>query len=406
MNSIIRLLFALLLASCASTPPAKPITDLKPTVLLISFDGFRWDYLEKNPTPNLHKLIATGSRAKELIPIYPSVTFPNHYTIVTGLYAEHHGIVGNEMYDPRTKRHFSLGDEAEVRKGDWWGGEPLWVTAQKQGQAAASMYWVGSTSDIPAGKPKYYRDYDRNVGHDERVNQVLQWLDLPADQRPTFITLYLEDVDSMGHGHGPDSEEVKKAVAKVDETTGKLLAGLEARGIGDKINLIVVSDHGMAPVIADQLIPLSKYTDVSKIDVVGKGAYSNLFASSPAEETKLYKALRHAHPHLHIYRKSEIPARFHFRNHPRIAPLLAVADEGWTIVKKEGDKAPYNGIHGYDNLRPDMHGIFIAHGPVFKSGYERLTLENVHIYELICKVLSLKGAKNDGKLSAASDLLR
>lgn len=388
-----------------SAKDAKPITDLKPTVLLISFDGFRWDYLEKNPTPNLHKLMQTGARAKELVPIYPSVTFPNHYTIVTGLYAEHHGIVGNEMWDPQLKRHFTIHDEPEVHKGDWWGGEPLWQTVQKQGQLAASMYWVGSTSLIPGGQPKYFREYDRKVTPLDRVQQILDWLDLPVDQRPTFLTLYFEDIDNMGHGHGPESVEVKEAVAHMDEVTGKLWAGLEARGIADKMNLVFVSDHGMAPVVPDQLIPLGKYTDLTKVDVIGKGSYSNLFLHG-ADEAKLVKQLRHANPHLHIYRKSEIPARFHYRNNRRIAPVLAVADEGWTIVEKEGDKAPYQGIHGYDNLRPDMHGIFLAHGPAFKSGYERLTLENIHIYDLLCKVLGLKPAKNDGKLSAAADLLR
>jgi len=382
---------------------------LEPTVLLISLDGFRWDYLEKAHTPNLDRLVNTGVKARALIPVFPTKTFPNHYSIATGLYPENHGIIANTMYDPVVDDTFALSLRAAVSDGRWYGGEPIWVTAEKQGQISATLFWPGSEAEIENFRPTYWYEYDHDMPHADRVNQVLAWFDLPPDHRPTFITLYFPDTDDDGHRFGPDSQELAATAEKVDSTLGTLFQGLMEREIMEEINILVVSDHGMASTDSTQMIFLDDYINLTQAGVID---WSPILGLRPPEEVRenIYAALKNAHPHLQVYRREEVPRRLHYSTHYRIPPVIGIADEGWSIATRafyQRDPSYFaGGTHGYDNRYPSMHGIFIARGPAFKNGLQVAPFLNIHIYNLITVVLGLEPAPNDGSLDSVKVILK
>lgn len=383
-----------------------------PTVILISFDGWRWDYDTKAPAPNLRSLMARGVRAENLIPSFPSKTFPNHYTIVTGLYPGHHGIVANAIRDPQTGRTFTRTSIRELRDPMWWGGEPIWVTAERQGQPTASMFWVGTEGPIAGIQPRHWHAYDESHAPNARVDQVLRWLDLPARERPTFVMLYFSDLDTVGHANGPESEAVRNAIRRADGYLGRLLRGLERRGLTEAVNIVVVSDHGMAAVDATRVVVLDDYIALDDIEVVDLNPTLGLFPR-PGREEAVYRALAGAHPRLSIYRREQTPERWHYRDHPRIPPIVGVADEGWQVLRRTTLAAirarrlrGEGGQHGYDPMLMSMRGIFIAAGPGFRRGATVPALDNVHIYNALMQVLRLTPARNDGDVTVARSLLR
>ena len=381
---------------------------LEPTVLLISLDGFRWDYLEKANTPNLDHLVRTGVKARALIPVFPTKTFPNHYTIFTGLYPENHGIIANTMFDPAYGDTFDMSKPEAVRDGRWYDGEPLWVTAEKQGQISATLFCPGTDAEIGGVRPTYWYRYDHDLPHADRVNQVLAWLDLPPDRRPTFITLYFPDTNDQGKRFGPDSQELAAAAEKVDSTLGTLFQGLMERGLMEEINIVVTSDHGMAAIDSTRVIFIDDYIDLNQAGVID---WSPTLGLRPPEEVRgdIYEALKSAHPHLQVYRREEVPDRLHYSTHHRIPYIIGIADEGWSITSHAfyDTASSYftGGAHGYDNRYPSMHGIFIARGPAFENGLEVPPFQNIHIYSLITKVLGLKPAPNEGSLDSVKVML-
>lgn len=397
-----------LLGACSSTPSG----DLAPTVLLISFDGYRWDYLDKYPAPVLRQMATNGVRVKQLKPIFPTVTFPNHYSLVTGKYAEGHGIVGNEMHDPRTNHHFSLApaDRPSVDSSEWWEGEPIWVTLEKRGIKTGTMFWVGANATIQGIRASYNVDYDPKMPYDARVKQVLSWIDLPVEKRPRFLTLYFEAVDSAGHAAGSDSPEVAKAVSAVDEALALLLSGLKERGLQDKIDIIVVSDHGMTEIGSEKTIPLEKYLSAGlkkkEVTFYSAGPFASIWPK-PGTEEKWYKKLQKAHTRMQVFRKKEIPERYHYRSHPRIPPLLAVADEGWFILRA-GMKPEQvkGGAHGYDNELASMQATLVAQGPHFKNGFQIDSLSNLDVYPLIFRLLGSEPLAHEGDAGRAEPLLK
>ncbi|TDI92148.1 MAG: alkaline phosphatase family protein [Caldithrix sp.] len=381
----------------------------QPTIILISIDGFRWDYPEKAETPNLDFLINSGVRAKSLIPCFPTKTFPNHYTIVTGLYPENHGIIANNMFDPVRNKHFKLSISEAIHDSTWWGGEPIWVTAEKQGLKTACYFWPGSETKIKGMLPTYYFNYDGQVPNEERIEQVVKWLDLPLDQRPSLITTYFSTLDNAGHTYGPDSKEVAEAIHYIDSVIGILLNGLKERNLLEKVNVIIVSDHGMAATRADQIIFLDDYIDLNGVDVVDWNPVAAINPRGVEEET-IYQRLVNAHPKLKVYKKEEVPERFHFGKHPVTPKIVAIADEGWSISSR-----PYvdartgygdGGNHGFDDQLASMGATFIASGPAFKSGVMVEPFRNIHIYELMAKILDLLPAPNDGSLDSVRVVLR
>ncbi len=379
-----------------------------PIVILVSFDGFRWDYSEKTETPNLDRMAREGVRAEGLIPSFPSKTFPNHYTLVTGLYPEHHGIVANNMLDPETGARFSLGDRAEVEDGRWWGGEPIWVTLAKRGLKSGTVFWPGSEAEIKGFRPTYWSRFDSKVSYGERVARALSWLDLPEAERPSFVSLYFSATDHAGHDHGPDSPEVAEAVRQLDSTLGKLMKGLETRGLLDSVDIIIVSDHGMASCDPSRVVFLDDCVNVGRAKVID---WNPVAAFRPADRDLegVFRGLVACNPHLRVFRKEEIPERFHYQASPRIPPIVAIADEGWVIdsrnhFEKTGGEVAL-GNHGYDNQLRSMWGIFFARGPAFRAGKKIDPLPNVNVYALMARILGVDPAPNDGDPKLVDDIL-
>jgi predicted AlkP superfamily pyrophosphatase or phosphodiesterase len=397
--------------------PAEERSDkkLNPTVILISIDGFRPDYLDKYPAATLSMLAEQGVRARWMTPVFPSVTFTNHYSIATGLYPDKHGIIGNTIYDPEFKQTFSLGNREEVQNGRWWLGEPIWVTAEKQSQRSAAFFFPGTEAEIGGKRPSYWKTYDGKVPNSERVDGVLSWLDLPGPERPTMILSYFGDVDHAGHESGPDSDGVRKAVADVDKALGRLVEGLKSREIFEQVNLIIVSDHGMVRTDNSKIVFLDDYFDPKQAEtIVWYGGPVNIFARPGMEQT-IYSTLKSkTPPHVSVYRKNEVPAHFHYRKNRRIGDIVVMPDEGWWIVNRKDYRPPAPsanggitnvGSHGFDNRLESMRAIFIARGPAFKKAIVVEPFENVDVYNIMTGVLGLKPANNDGNQGTARAVL-
>jgi hypothetical protein len=389
----------------------------KPYVILVSLDGFRYDYPRIYHSPNLDALGAMGASAPEgMIPAYPSITFPNHYTIVTGLYPEHHGIVANSFYDPARKQVYSYKDEQAVTDGTWYGGTPLWVLAEQQGMRSACFFWPGSEADIQGTRPTYYMKYAAKYPNPKRVDQVLAWLQLPAERRPHLITLYFSDVDSAGHAHGPDSPEVGAAVREVDDEIGRLVAGLSKLNL--RVDVVVVADHGMAKVEGDW-INLGEYFDTRLLE---KGVESFIYPRSAEEAAKIYAALDGKSDKFKVYRNGQVPAGLHFAGNPREGDPVVFATGPYLIRVNAPPAAaassdamhasgPPAGMHGYDPAHmPEMKAIFFAAGPDIRPGEKVAPFENVNLYPFVARILGLdishlKTGKVDGDLKPLQGIL-
>lgn len=411
---LISLSLVLVILLSALPAAAQKRTDrIRPTVILISLDGFRWDYLDRYKPPAMEKLARDGVRAKWMIPSFPTKTFPNHYTIATGLYPQHHGIVENNVFDFGIT--FTMSNRKEVQNPRWWLGEPIWVTAQKQGQKAASYFFVGTETMIDGEIPSKWRMYNGRVPNKMRVDEVLNYLDQPAAERPTMISMYFSTTDDVGHEFGPDAKETKYAVWEVDEYIDRLVTGLKKRKIDDKVNIIIVSDHGMANYRPDDVTFIDDAIDIDKLTerILWTNEIVQIFpkAGATSEIINKLKPLKH----VTCWRKGEIPARLHYNDGPRVAPVICSSELGWitTTHKRWNDwyedlddtKRP-RGAHGYDNRYQEMQATFIAHGPTFRKGFVAEPFANVEVYNIMCKILGLKPAKNDGDLRRVSAMLK
>ena len=393
MKSFLPFPLLVILIALASTGGAET-----PPLLLISMDGFRWDYAALHPaeTPHLHALMAAGTTARALIPVYPTNTFPNHYTIVTGLYPSHHGIVNNDFFDPGVGEFFRYNRTASMQKTRWWGGEPIWVTANRQGRKSASSFWVGSEAEIKGVRPDVWKPYDPLLLFEKRCDELFGWLALPAAQRPAIIAFYLEETNSVGHKHGPDSPELAAAVKVADDRLGAIVARAKAENIA--LNVVVVSDHGMTPISKKRIVILDVYIDPKSVQLDFDGPVAGLrpLTGDVASLMKALAPLQHAQ----ACRTEDLPARFHITANPRNPSVWIVPDEGWEIytqAKFDSFTKTFNqGDHGYDPAFTAMHGIFVASGPSFKAGVVIDPVENIHIYNLLCAALKLQPAPNDG----------
>jgi alkaline phosphatase D len=370
---------------------------------MLSMDGFRWDYPDKCATPNLDRLAARGVKAHSLQPAFPSKTFANHYTMATGLYPDHSGIVDNSFYDPETGKHYSISDRKAVEDPGFYGGEPVWVTAEKQGIISASFYWVGSEAAVQGIQPRYWKKYDQDVPYGQRIDTVIYWLSLPAEKRPHLITFYMDEPDGTGHGTGPDSDETHKVVTYLDSLVGVLMDKLDALPIASQVNLIVTSDHGMGQISPDRCIRLKDYLDYSWFSEM-EGYSPNLTLDVKDEYADTaWKALS-AIPHITVWKHGQVPDSLHYGTNPRTLDFILVADSAWEFTLT--DRVPRSsGSHGYNPYNTDMHAIFYAAGPAFKIGYNQPTFENIDIYPLVCRIMGLKPARVDGKSENVKGML-
>lgn len=400
-------LLLLLTAACGGPSGGRVAPASPQTIVLVSLDGFRWDYLDRPEATGLRAIAASGVRARQMEPVFPTKTFPNHYSIVTGLWAEHHGIVGNTMEDSVLGR-FVIADTVAVRTSGWWGGEPIWATAEKQGRRAAAMFWPGSEAEIGGVRPSWFEKYDDRRSHAARIEKVLGWLALPRDSAPAIITTYFSVVDNAGHRHGPDAPETRAAIARADSAVTALWRGIQASPNAGSISMIVVADHGMAETSSSRRIILDEWLEPGTYHVVDLNPVA-LIAPAPGKADEVFAKLSRA-PHLAVYRKDQVPARWRFRDHPRIPAIVAVAEEGWVIgTREQVRRIPAygeGGTHGYDNALPSMQAVFVAAGPAFARGKEIARVRNIDLYELMTHVLGLRPAPNDGSLDSIRAVLR
>ena len=393
-------------APSTSSPPAAE--DAPAPLIVISIDGLRWDYLELHEAPALSRIAEDGAHVERLTPVFPTKTFPNHYSTVTGLYPSNHGIIANTMYDPAMDASFSLSDREAVMNPDWWGGEPIWVTAEQQGRTAATYFWPGSEAPVRGTRPTEWFEYDGSVPGTTRVDQALQWLDRPADTRPDLITLYFSRVDTKGHYHGPRSDSVATALREVDGFVQRLLDGLDARGLTGEVNVMVTGDHGMSPTSRDRTIVLDDYIDPDDVRLTARNPVAMMEPRPGVSADSVVTALDQA-PHLSAYRRGMLPDTLHFEGHRRIPSVIAVADDRWSIRTRrwlrENPEWTGGGTHGYDPRSENMHTLLAARGPGFRSNTTIDQLSLLHLYELMCAVLDLEPAPNDGRLAPTRPLL-
>jgi predicted AlkP superfamily pyrophosphatase or phosphodiesterase len=397
------LIAALALATGADARPART----PHTTIMISIDGFRASYLDRGVTPNLAALAAGGVRAS-LRPSFPSVTFPNHFTLITGLYPDHHGIVDNHFEDHRLGRVWDLGDTRERADPVWWtGGVALWATAMAQGVNPAVEFWP-SWGVGPGGRlPELFETFDPAVTMDAEAARMLSWLDLPADRRPRLILGYFYPVDHAGHQFGPQSPEVARTLGEADAAIGRLVEGLKAKGLFGRTNIIVVADHGMTETSDDRAIRLDDYVDPAGVRIITSGALAGL-EPAPGKEAEVASALLGRRGHMTCWRKAAMPARFHYGSNPRIPPILCLADLGWTIGSKAqlAHGVGVRGSHGYDPEAPDMAAVFVAHGPDFRRGVVWPKFDNVDVYPMLAKIIGVRAEPSDGRLPEVAGMLR
>lgn len=380
----------------------------KPYVILISADGFRYDYADKYKAENLIELREQGVQATSLVPSFPTKTFPNHYTLVTGMYPAHHGLINNSFYDPQRKEHYAIRDRSKVEDGSWYGGVPLWVLAEQQQMLTASFYWVGSEAPIQGTLPTYYYHYNEDIPFDERVETVVDWLSLPEERRPHLITFYLPEVDHAGHRYGPDAPETEKAVLELDEHIMKLTDAVAKTGL--PVNFIFVSDHGMTEIDTENTLSLPAAVDTAAFLVSGGGMVVELHAKDKRAIKSTYRKLKkEADGNYHVYLKKKLPAHLHYGakddRYKRIGDILLLTDE--PKVFHFSDRKPSPGAHGYDPHKfRDMHATFYAWGPAFKKGIKVSAIKNVQVFPLITEILGLKYTHEiDGDKTLAEEVL-
>ncbi len=378
----------------------------KPYVILISVDGFRYDYAQKYGAENLLKLASSGVSAYAMHPSFPSVTFPNHYTIATGLYPSHSGLVANSFYDPKRKDNYSMAQKAKVKDGSWYGGTPLWVLAEQQQMLSASFYWIGSEADIQKTTPTYYYYFNEDISIDKRIKVVKDWLQLPEEKRPHLITFYFSEVDHAGHDFGPDAPETRAAVKNIDAQIEKLTQAVAETGLD--VNFIFVSDHGMTAVDRDNPIRTPVQINKDEFTIMSAGTLVNLYAKAPSYILPTYHKLKAVAKDYEVYLKKDMPKYLHYGAKDdyfnRIGDIVLIAR--WPKVFS--DWKPGAGYHGYDPaVVKEMDATFFAWGPAFKTGLKIPAFQNVDIYPIVTQILGLKQtAKIDGKPHVAQKILK
>ena len=379
----------------------------KPYVVLISFDGMKPEYLQRIDLPNFQRVMQRGVRSVGMIPTFPSKTFPNHYSIVTGMRAETHGLVGNRFWDPARNAAYAMGDTSVVFDGTWYRGEPIWVTAAKQGMVAASFFWVASEANVGGVRPHYYKRYDGRVPNMTRVDTVLSWLALPGPARPHVVTMYFSETDGAGHDHGPLSPQVDTAAKNVDAALGRLLDGVARLPLRDSVYFVLVSDHGMSESHPRWYAALDTLIDMNGVRLGEAGTLANLYVQGGRDRAAVLRdSINRRMRHGRAYLRGDIPAHLHYNKDERVGDIVVVMEEHFQIGRADRP-AREGGAHGWDPTFPSMHAIFVASGPGIPADKVIPTFENIEIYPWLTELLGLKQAGGiDGRTGALRELIR
>jgi predicted AlkP superfamily pyrophosphatase or phosphodiesterase len=397
------LVVVLLIASVCETSTAQ-VTKGQTTIVL-SLDGFRWDYPAKTSTPTLNKMASEGVKAISLIPSFPSKTFPNHYSIATGLVPDHHGLVNNSFYDCITDRSYSMSNNEARFDPLFYGGEPIWITAQHQGLHTASYYWVGSEVAIEGLHPDYWKIYDEKVPFVNRIDTIIKWLSLPLDVRPRLIMAYYHEPDGAGHEYGPNDPRTFKMIHTIDSLTGILYSRIRQLPDGDNINFIVLSDHGMGAISSERNTVLREFIPATwPVRIEGGNPNFNIYAEG-AWIDSAYSALKKAQG-IEVWKPGEVPAYLNYGTNPRVGDIIVVADSSWAVSLNQPKKDFTGGTHGYDTRNTDIHAIFYATGPAFRLNFVQPSFSNVNIYPLLAYLLGITPVKTDGDLQEVINMLK
>lgn len=378
----------------------------KPYVILISADGFRYDYADKYHAENLIRLRNSGAQAESMIPSFPSVTFPNHYTIATGLYPSHHGLVYNQFYERGRKATYAIGDRKSVEDGSWYGGTPIWVLAEQQQMLSASYYFVGSEAPIQQTYPTYWYRFGDNTEINYRIDKVVDWLQLPEDIRPHLICFYISNVDHDGHMYGPDAPQTRDAVQFVDKAIGSMAEKVKAMGL--PVNFIFLSDHGMAAVDTVTRIDIASMIDTSLFIMRGGNTSLHLYAKDTGSIQSTYQLLKKKENGFTVYLRENIPAKWHYATvddrFNRIGDIFVVPQYPKVLSGNNNRISP--GAHGFDPAIKNMHASFYAWGPQIKAGSTIPSFGNIHVYPLICNLLGLNNTeKIDGDAAVLNEII-
>ncbi len=417
LRHFLLLLFVMAFTTCTRAQELKtnrPDQLAKPYVVLISLDGFRWDYVERFQPPHLKAFIEEGVAGDAMIPCYPSKTFPNHYSIATGMRPMQHRLVGNSFYDAKKGKVYAVSKRDIVQDGSWYGGTPIWVNAELQGMVSASYFFVGSEADVKGVRPTYYYNYDGTVPNEKRVEKMLEWLRLPEANRPHLIAGYFSDMDDAGHRYGPnDDENIKKALFDLDVVLGQFFDGVKKLDI--PVNIIIVSDHGMAEVALDQLIPFEPLESEEDYILVSEGALLHIYLKEGANADSVIQRLRSLEwaEHYTVCKAADFPYYIGPRLDPRVGDIIVLPDFPWYFTSSRSFAFLKNmgrgvmGEHGYPTAYREMHGIFYAAGPAFEPGARVKAFENIHVYPLICEILSLTAPTEvEGSIEVLKGVLR
>lgn len=363
----------------------------KPYVILVSLDAFGWNYHSLYPTPNIQRLLAAGTRAEQLVPVWPTLTFPNHYSQVTGLAPAAHGLVGNEFPLPDGESWYAIRDREAVSDGRWYGGTPIWVLAETQGMVAASFFWVGSEADVQGVRPTHWYDFDYKVSRDTRVEQVMDWLKQPASNRPHLITLYFGVVDYNSHEYGVGSEEMVTAVSQVDEALGSLMDQIETLPFADQVYLVVVSDHGQMAYRDVPPFVLDEFVGIDGLEVVDKGPAVYLWGADPERSADIAQTVNQHWNNGRAYTRQTAPPDWGLSENPRFPDVVLQADAGYGVISNRDVTTHLSaGDHGWAPEVPEMQGIFWARGPGISAGKTIPPLHSTDVYPLLIEWLGLE----------------
>ncbi len=374
-------------------------------VVVLSMDAFRWDYSHLIGTPNLDKIAEKGVKAQAFQSVFPTITFPNHYSMATGLYPDNHGIISNRFLNKSIDKEYSISKREMVATPEFYGGEPIWNTARKQGITTAAFYWVGSEATIGGMQPHTWKPFSKEVTYPQRIDSVISWLQLPENERPQLIMLYFEDPDATTHNDDPTNGiRTQQMVKYCDSLVGVLDQHLQALPFAKNIHFVVVSDHGMSPVSQSRTVYLQDYLPKSWITYSNWGNPVCFMDIKPEKLDSALDALKNV-PHIQAWKPADIPKRLNFGTNPNIGNLVILADSAWSISEKPR-KSKTKGMHGYDNLNRDMYGIFYAYGPKFEKNKVVPEFPNIQLYNIIAYLLNLKPAQTDAKLEEINFLFR